>query len=63
MTIREKDYDRSISAQNRRGEWVPSIPLPFQGTRKVCRCGAKFWTMPGYQGHYALEHILGMDPS
>jgi hypothetical protein len=56
-----RDYDRSVSAQNRRGEWVPSIPLPFQGFRKVCSCGAKFWTMKGYQGHYAYEHVLGGD--
>lgn len=57
-----RDYDRSVSAQNRRGEWVPAIPLPFLGFHKRCICGAKFWTMKGYQGHYALEHVLGFDP-
>lgn len=56
-----RDYDRNTSAQNRRGEWVPSIPLPFFGFRKRCRCGARFWTLIGYRAHYALEHILGMD--
>ena len=54
-----RDFDRSVSTQNRRGEWVPAIPLPFLYFRKKCRCGAKFWTMKGYQGHYAHEHILG----
>ena len=44
--------------QNSRGEWVPSIPLPFYGLRKRCCCGRKFWTVVGYQGHYALCHIL-----
>lgn len=46
---------------NRRGEWVPAIPLPFYGMRKKCSCGAKFWTMDGYLGHYAVKHILDPD--
>ena len=57
----KKTYDRSIMTQNRRGDWVPSIPLPFLGFRKTCSCGEKFWTMKSYRGHYALEHILGMN--
>lgn len=56
-----RDYNRSVTAQNRRGEYVPAIPLPFIGLRKKCSCGAKFWTYKGYQGHYAYEHILGGD--
>jgi len=44
--------------QNKRGEWVPSIPVPFYGIRKTCCCGRKFWTMRGYELHYALDHIL-----
>lgn len=44
--------------QNKLGEWVPAIPLPFFGFRRKCRCGAKFWTLEGYRGHYALAHIL-----
>lgn len=47
--------------QNRDGRWVPSIPLPLYGVRKRCRCGRRFWTMRGYQGHYALVHILKLD--
>ena len=59
QTCRERDFDRSVSTQNRRGEWVPAIPMPFFGLRKRCSCGAKFWTLVGYEGHYARDHILG----
>jgi hypothetical protein len=52
----------TVSTQNYRGEWVPAIPGPFLGLRKTCRCGRKFWTMEGYQGHYAYAHALGMVP-
>jgi hypothetical protein len=48
------------TTQNGRGEWVPSIPLPFYGLRKQCECRRKFWTSAGYRGHYALEHALGL---
>jgi hypothetical protein len=48
----------STRTQNKRGEWWPSIPLPFYGLRKRCYCGRKFWTMEGYRGHYAVAHIL-----
>jgi hypothetical protein len=44
--------------ENRRGEWVPAIPLPFIGLRKKCSCGKKFWTTEGYRAHYALRHII-----
>jgi hypothetical protein len=57
-TARWEAEKAGVSAQNSRGEWVPSIPLPFYGLRKGCSCGRKFWTMDGYQGHYALCHIL-----
>jgi len=54
--------DGNTSVENRRGEWIPAIPLPFHlwlaGYR--CDCGRKFWTQRGYQGHYALEHILAL---
>lgn len=46
--------------QNKRGEWVPSIPLPFFGIMKSCHCGRRFWTLAGYRGHYALRHALGL---
>ena len=47
--------------QNKAGEWVPSIPLPFYGLRKRCKCGRKFWTTQGYRGHFALWHILNLE--
>lgn len=48
-------------AQNKRGEWVPAIPLPlYAWGRKWCGCGRPFWTEDGYRGHYAYAHILGM---
>ena len=46
------------TVRNERGQWVPSIPLPFYGLRKRCECGRKFWTTDGYRGHYALAHVL-----
>jgi hypothetical protein len=50
------------TAQNARGEWVPSIPLPLFGLRKHCSCGRKFWTLDGYRGHFALDHVLYPQP-
>ena len=47
--------------ENKRGEWVPSIPLPYYEMKKRCECGRRFWTMDGYRGHYAYAHILGME--
>lgn len=48
-----------VMTQNARGEWVPAIPLPYLGLRRRCgACDRRFWTMDGYRGHYALEHIL-----
>jgi hypothetical protein len=53
-----------VSTQNKRGEWVPAVPGPYLGVRKKCwACGEKFWTLDGYQGHYAYAHILGMEDS
>ena len=55
-------YEDSIRSENKRGEMVPSIPLPFyQGIFKKCDCGKKFLTEKAYRKHYALEHILGLD--
>ncbi len=48
--------------ENKLGEWVPAITMPFLGARKKCRCGEKFWTLDGYRGHYALKHILDPEP-
>jgi hypothetical protein len=55
--------------QNKRGEWVPSIPLPFYEFRltrwgaKRCNCGLYFWREKNYEAHYALVHIvLGEEP-
>jgi len=49
--------------QNKLGEWVPAIPMPFLGFRRKCECGAKFWTLDGYRGHYALKHVLDPEPT
>lgn len=49
----------SNQTQNSRGQWVPSIPLPYYGLiRRRCQCLRWFWTAAGYRGHYALDHIL-----
>lgn len=60
--------------QNRRGGWVPAIPLPMLLPlgRRQCQhpatapqrgrvCGRTFWTQDGYRGHYALVHVLELD--
>lgn len=53
------DKEGRTFAQNSRGEWVPAIPLPYFGSLRVkCTCGAKFWNLEAYEGHYALRHIL-----
>lgn len=53
----------STSTQNRRGEWVPAIPLPFFGLFHVrCRCGKRFLRRHHYEAHYALRHILQGHP-
>lgn len=53
-----------IQAQNQRGQWVPAIPeplfLPFG--RVQCRCGEKRRGARSYREHYALAHILALDP-
>lgn len=56
-----KNYQRNVQGQNSRGEWIPAIPLPFYGLRKICECGDKFWYEKNYRAHYALEHILGIN--
>ena len=66
MSPGRKDYDSATTTMNHRGEWVPSIPLPLyeqwplMPTRYRCSCGQKFKTEKAYQGHYALEHVLGL---
>jgi hypothetical protein len=44
--------------ENKRGEWVPAIPLPLYGLKKGCSCGASFWFERNYEAHYALTHIV-----
>ena len=56
---------QGVSAQNKRGEWVPAIEEPyylppFWLGRVRCRCGEKFWSKKRYEEHYALEHILAL---
>lgn len=48
----------TTQTQNKEGEWVPAIPLPYFGNRYHCFCGRKFWKMKNYRAHYALVHIL-----
>jgi len=49
--------------QNKKGEWVPSIPMPYMGLRNECSCGKKFWKMYNYEAHFALVHILRGEPT
>ena len=51
-----------ISVKNKRGQWVPAVPEPYHLLfRKQCGiCRQRFWTEAGYNGHYALVHILGL---
>ncbi len=53
-------WKQAAMTQNKAGEWVPSIPLPFFGWPHWyrCQCRRWFWTMDGYRGHYGLAHIL-----
>lgn len=52
--------DETVMTRNREGQEVPSIPLPFYVYfgNKCGTCKAWFWTLKGYRGHYALQHIL-----
>ncbi len=43
----------NAATQNKRGEWVPAIPEPYYGIRKMCECGKKFFTLKRYREHYA----------
>lgn len=37
------------------------IPVPPYAWRIPCpQCPLKFWTVKGYQGHYAVVHVLGL---
>lgn len=58
----EKEYDTNISTRNKYGEWVPSIPYPYflWLGRTRCDCGKTFKDIKTYNGHFALEHILGL---
>lgn len=47
-----------MHTQNKRGEDVPLIPIPFYGLKKMCCCGKKFWKEKNYEAHYSLEHII-----
>jgi hypothetical protein len=62
----KKDYEIEggveMSCKNKYGEWVPSIPLPYYLAwgRVRCNCGRKFKGEEAYEGHYALDHIMGL---
>lgn len=50
-----------VGCLNKKGNWVPAIYEPYYHLiRKECECGKKFFTREGYEGHYALKHILEM---
>jgi hypothetical protein len=52
-----------VTAQNKRGEYVPAIPLPMfvMFGRKKCACGKTFRNERRYREHYALVHALALD--
>lgn len=61
------DYSDNVSCQNKYGEWVPAIPLPYYvgwGLRKAecttCKELPVFKNLTEYRGHYALVHIMGL---
>ena len=59
------DATARTSFRNARGEWVPSIPVPFLLLfgRARCSCGRKYRNLARYSAHYALAHIvLGTEP-
>jgi len=56
----KKEHQESVRTQNKYGEFVPAIPLPYYGFKKQCSCGKSFWTEKHYREHFALEHILGL---
>ena len=61
ITMLNMDTFEAFSS-NRDGQYVPSIPEPWEGIRKKCwECGERFWTREAYRGHYALKHILKLD--
>ena len=45
------------TTQNKKGQWVPAIPLPYYGLKKECGCGKSFWKEENYEKHYLYEHI------
>jgi hypothetical protein len=57
--------DPNVLTQNNRGEWVPSIPLPYYiGRWGKCRCAScprVFKKYEDHKAHYALVHILALD--
>ena len=52
-----KEITTSIEEKNKAGEWVPAIPEPFYGLKKICSCGKSFWKYEKYREHYAYKHI------
>lgn len=51
----------TVNAANQAVPAIP-IPIPFGFTRVACcECAERFWSARTYRGHYALEHILGLE--
>ena len=46
-----------METQNKKGEWVTAIPLPYYGFKKTCSCGESFWKEINYEEHYIVDHI------
>ena len=46
-----------MTKQNKKGQWVRAVPLPYYGLlKKKCECGKSFWKEKNYEAHYELEH-------
>ena len=74
VTLNGSWGDGNTKRENKRGELIPEIPSPIdlRPHRYRCpagvriyegdKCGRTYWTLAGYQAHYALEHVLAWEP-
>lgn len=50
--------EAQMETQNKKGEWVKAIPLPYYLIVGVkCTCGCRFLSEKRYVEHYAYKHI------
>lgn len=61
------DYDPTLNAQNKYGEWAPAISEPLwtgfllrRAQCWTCKDRPTFKSRDEYRGHFALKHILGL---